>query len=106
MLEGQQVLGRSLPGVHPRLVATGAFAHELDVGVGLGDLTLNVLQSRPGPHQVIVHGGDLSLEGTQLGELGQGRLAVGNLVQSGVKRLQIQQTPLTTRIGFQDVPPV
>jgi hypothetical protein len=31
---------------------------------------------------------------------------VGYLVQSSIQRLQIQHTPLTARIGFQDVPPL
>jgi hypothetical protein len=31
---------------------------------------------------------------------------VCDLVKARVHRLQIQQTPLTARIGFQDVPPV
>jgi hypothetical protein len=48
----------------------------------------------------------LSVEDAQLGKLRQGRLAVRDLVQSRVQRLQIQQTPLTARVGFQDVPPV
>ena len=30
---------------------------------------------------------------------------VGDLVQTGVDRLQVEQSPLTGRVGFQDVPP-
>jgi hypothetical protein len=106
MLEGLHVLGCSLAGVHPSLIANGALTHELDVGVSLGYLPLNVLQGRPGPDEVVVHSGDLSVEDAQLGKLRQGRFAMRDLVQSRIQRLQIQQTPLTARIGFQDVPPV
>jgi len=106
MLEGLHVLCGSLTSVHPGLVTNRAFAHELHVGVGLGDLALDVLQSRPGPDQVIVDRGELSVENAQLGKLGQGRLAVRDLVQSRVQRLQVQQAPLTARVGFQDIPPV
>ena len=74
--------------------------------VGLGYLTLDVSQCRPGPDQVIVDGGQLGLQSAQLGEFGQGCPAVCDLVQSRVQRLQIQQAPLTACIGFQDVPPV
>jgi hypothetical protein len=106
MLEGLHVLRSSLTCVHPGLVADRALAHQLYVGVGLGDLALDILEGRPGPHQIVVHGGDLSIKNPQLGNLGQRRLAVGDLVQSRVQRLQIQQSPLAARIGFQDVPPV
>jgi hypothetical protein len=87
MLERLHVFGSSLTCVHPGLVANGALAHKLYVGVGLGDLALDILKSRPGPHQVIVHGGYLSIKNPQLGNLGQRRPAVGDLVQSRVQRL-------------------
>jgi hypothetical protein len=106
MLQRLHVLRGSQACVHPGLVANRPLAHELHVRVGLGDLALHILQGRPRPHEIVVDGGDLSLETAQLGKLGQGRLAVCNLVQPRVQRLQIQQTPLTARVGFQDVPPV
>jgi len=106
MREGLHVLCGSLTGLHPGLVADTAFAHELYVGVGLGNLALDITQGRAGPDQVVVQNGGLSVEHTQLGKLGQGRLAMRDLVQSRIHRLQIQQTPLTARVGFQDVPPV
>ena len=68
--------------------------------------SLDVLQCRSCPDEVVIHSGDLGVENAQLAKLRQGRLAMCNLVQSRVQRLQIQQTPLTARIGFQDVPPV
>jgi hypothetical protein len=30
---------------------------------------------------------------------------VGDLVEAGVNRLQVQESPLAGRVGFQDVPP-
>ena len=106
MLECLHVFGSALARVHPGLVADTTFAHQLYVGVGLGDLTLDIGQGRPGPDQVIIDSGQLGLQSAQLGELGQGCPAMCDLVQSRVQRLQIQQTPLTARVGFQDVPPV
>ena len=99
VLESLHVLRRSLTRVHPSLVASAALAHELNVGVRLGDLTLDVVESRLGADQVIVQYGHLISEHTQLGQRGQGRLAVRDLVQSRVQRLQIKQTPLTARVG-------
>jgi len=105
MLQGLHVLGGPLTGIHPGLVASAAITHELDVGVSLGDLALNVVQGRLGPDQVIVHLGDLGFQDSQLGECGKRGPAVRDLVQTGVQRLQVQQTPLTARVGFQGVPP-
>jgi hypothetical protein len=99
VLEGLHVLCRSLARVHPGLVAAAALAYELNVGVGLGDLALDVVQSRLGADPVTVQCGHLNLERAQLGKLGQGRLAVRDLVQSRVQRLQVEQTPLTARVG-------
>ena len=99
MLESLQVLGRPLAGVHPLLVADAAFADELDVGVGLEDLALDVIQRGLRTDQVVAAGGELGVESLQLGKLGQGRLAVRDLVQARVQRLQIKQTPLTARVG-------
>jgi len=106
MLEGLHVLCGSLTGVHPGLVANATFSHELNVRVNLSYLALDVVQGGLGPDQIIVHSVHLSVEDAQLGKLRQGRLAVRDLVQSRVQRLQIQQTPLTARVGFQDVPPM
>jgi hypothetical protein len=106
VLKGLHVLGGPLAGIHPGLVAHAALTDQLYVGVGLGDLTLDVVQGRPGADQVIAASGDLGVKIAQLGKLGQGRLAMRDLVQSRIQRLQIKQTPLTARVGFQDVPPV
>ena len=106
MLEGLHVLCGSLTGVHPGLVANTTFSHELNVRVSLSYLALDVVQGGLGPDQIIVHSVHLSVEDAQLGKLRQGRLTVRDLVQSRVQRLQIQQTPLTARVGFQDIPPV
>jgi hypothetical protein len=106
VLESLQVLGGSLACVHPLLVANAAFADELDVGVGLDDLALDVAQRGLRADQVVAAGGELGVEGLQLGKLRQGRLAVGDLVQARVQRLEVQQPPLTARVGFQGVPPV
>jgi hypothetical protein len=46
------------------------------------------------------------VQNPQLGKLGQGRLAMRDLVQPRVQCLQVKQSPLTARVGFQDVPPV
>jgi hypothetical protein len=99
VLQGLHVLRGSLTCVHPSLVACGAFAHKLYVGVGLGDLALDILQGRSGPDQIIVQDGQLSVKNAQLGKLGQGCLAVCDLAQARVQRLEIQQTPLTARVG-------
>src|SRR5665647_2129614 len=106
MLEGLHVLGGPLAGFHACLVACAAFADKLNVGVRLDDLTLNVTQGRLRPDQVVVQTGALSAEREQLTKLGQVCLAVCDLVQARVQRLQIQQTPLTACVGFQDEPPV
>jgi hypothetical protein len=99
MLEGLHVLGGPLAGLHACLVACAAFADELNICIGLDDLALDVTQSCLGTDQVVVQDGRLCVEPAQLGKLGQVCLAVGNLVQARVQRLQIQQTPLTARVG-------
>jgi L-amino acid N-acyltransferase YncA len=90
MLEGLHVLRCSLTCIHPSLVANTALTDELHVGVGLGYLSLDILQSRSCANQIIVHSGYLRVEDAQLGNLGQGRLAVRDLVQSRIQCLQIQ----------------
>jgi hypothetical protein len=105
-MEGLHVLGGPLAGLHPCLVPCAALPHQLYVRVGFDDLALDVVQRRPGTDQVIVQRGGLGIQRAQLGKLGQGRLAVRDLVQPRVERLQIQQAPLAARVGFQDVPPV
>jgi len=99
VLEGLHVLGGSLTGLHACLVAGAAFAHELDVGVGLGDLALDVTDGGLGADQVVVQDRGLGVEVAQLSELGQVGLAVCDLVQARIQRLQVQQTPLTARVG-------
>ena len=54
MMEGLHVLGAPLTGVHPRLVAAAALAHQLHVGLRLDDLALDVAQGRSGTDQSIV----------------------------------------------------
>ena len=105
-MQGLHVLGGPLASLHTGLVPGASFAHQLYVGLGLSDLALDIIQCRPGTDQVVVKGRGLGLESAQLDKLGQGRPAVCDLVQTRVERLQVEQAPLATRIGFQDVPPV
>ncbi|GAA1236949.1 hypothetical protein GCM10009657_10780 [Oryzihumus leptocrescens] len=105
MLEGLQVLGRALPGVQPGLVTGGAVTHELHVGLGLGHLTLHVAVRGAGPDELAVQGAGLHLQRGQLLQLRERGLAVRDLVEARVQRLQVEQSPLTAGVGFQDVPP-
>ena len=106
MMQGLHVLGGPLTGLHARLVAGAAFAHKLNVGLGLGNLALDVIEGSPGADQVVVQCRGLGIESAQLDKLWQSRLVVLDLVQTRVERLKVQQAPLTARVGFQDVPPV
>jgi len=105
-MKSLHVLGGSLSRVHASLVPGAALAHELHVGFGLDNLALNIIQRGLGADQVVVQQGRLGLETAQLRKLGKRRLAVIDLVQARVEGLQIQQPPLTARVGFQDLPPV
>jgi hypothetical protein len=106
MMQGLHVFGGPLTSLHSRLVPGAAFAHELDVGLGLRNLALDVIEGSPGADQVVVQCRGLGVESAQLDKLGQRRLAVCDLVQTRVERLKVQQAPLTARVGFQDLPPV
>ena len=105
VLDRLEVLGGAGAGVEAGLVASRAVADQLHVGLGLGDLALDVAQLGPGPHQQRVEALGLGLEVGQPGVLGQVLAGVLDLVETGVYRLQVEQSPLTGRVGFQDVPP-
>ena len=62
VLDGLQVLGGAGAGVEPGLVAGRPVADQLHVGLGLGDLALDVAELGPGPHQQGVESLGLGLE--------------------------------------------
>jgi hypothetical protein len=94
VLDRLQVLGRPGAGVEPGLVPGGPVPDELDVGLRLGNLALDVGQGGPGPDQLAVEGGRLPLELGQPGQLRQVLPGVRDLVQARVDRLQVEQAPL------------
>ena len=101
MLDGLEVLGRAGSGVEPGPVAGRAVADQLDVGLGLVDLALDVGQGGPGVDQLGVERARLVLERADLPLLGQVRRRVLDLVETGVDGLEIEQRELTGRVGFQ-----
>lgn len=105
MLERSEVLRAALTGVEPALVTSGAVTDELDVLLRLGQLTLDVAYGGAGVDELGVDRGQLAPRGGDGGDLGQVRPGMGDLVEPRVDGLQVEQTPLAGRIGFQDTPP-
>ena len=105
MLDGLEVLGGAGPGVEPGAVAGGAVADQLDVGLRLLDLALDVRQGGPRVDQLGVEGAGLVLERGDLAVRGQVGRRVLDLVEAGVDGLEVEQRELTGRVGFQLEPP-
>jgi len=84
----------------PVLVAGLAHPHLLDVGLGLVELALQVADGRLRQHDVVATGGDEPLQPHDLGHLRQVGALVGQLVQGGVERLQVEQPELGERVGL------
>jgi hypothetical protein len=94
VLEGLQVLGGAGAGVEARAVARRALTDELHVGLGLGDLALDVAERGAGADELGVEGCGALLELGEAGPLRQVPGGVGDLVESRVDRLEIEQPPL------------
>jgi hypothetical protein len=105
VLEGLEVLGGPGPGVEPGSVPGGAVANQLDVGLGLLDLALDVGERGPRVDQLGVEGARLVLQRDDLAMRGQVRRRVLDLVEAGVDGLEVEQRELTGRVGFQLEPP-
>ena len=106
VLQGLQVLGGAGAGVEAGAVARGPVAHELDVGLGLGDLALDVAELGAGPDQLVVDEAGLVVEVGELDQLRQVAARVGDLGQPGVDGLQVEQAELTLGSGFHGIPPM
>ena len=105
MLECSEVLRAALTGVEPGLVACCTVADQLDVLLRLGQLALDVADGGAGIDELGVDRGQLAPGRGDRGDLGQVRPGMGDLVEPRVDGLQVEQTPLAGRIGFQDTPP-
>ena len=105
MLECSEVLRAALTGVEPGLVTCCAVADELDVLLRLGQLALDVADGGAGIDELGVDRGQLAPGRGDRCDLGQVRPGMGDLVEPRVDGLQVEQTPLAGRIGFQDTPP-
>jgi hypothetical protein len=105
VLDGLQVLGRAGAGVEPGTVTGGAVPDQLDVGLGLLDLALDVGERGPGVDQLGVEGASLVLQRGDLTVGGQVGRRVRDLVEAGVDGLEVEQRELTGRVGFQLEPP-
>ncbi len=82
-----------------------ALQHELDVLVGLRQLALHVPGSRSGVDDLRLQRSELAPGRLDRRGLRQRRLRVGDLVETRVDGLQVEQAPLAGRVGFQDTPP-
>ena len=100
VLDRLEVLGGAGAGVEPGLVAGGPVAHELHVGLGLGDLALHVAELGARAHELVVDEAGLALEVGDLRELGQVAARVGDLVESRVDGLEVEQPQLAGGLGF------
>ena len=105
MLDGLEVLGGARAGVQAGPVAGRPVAHQLHVRLGLGDLALDVGQLGARPDELVVDEPRLALEVGQLGELGQMGAGMGDLVEPGVDRLEVEQPQLAGGLGVHDIPP-
>ncbi|HEU5000081.1 MAG TPA: hypothetical protein VFT68_14160 [Lapillicoccus sp.] len=105
VLDRLEVLGGAGAGVEPGPVAGGAVADQLDVGLRLLDLPLDVGEGGPGVDQLGVEGARLVLQRPDLPVSGQVRGRVLDLVEPGVDGLEVEQRELTGRVGFQLEPP-
>lgn len=105
VLGGGEVLRAALTGVEPGLVTSGAVPDELDVLLRLGQLALDVADGGAGVDELGVDRRQLAPGRGDRCDLRQLRPGMGDLVEPRVDRLQVEQTPLSGRIGFQDTPP-
>ncbi len=105
MLDRLEVLGGAGAGVEPGLVAGGPVAHQLDVGLGLGHLALHVTELGARSHQLVVDEPGLALEVGELRELRQVGARVGDLVESRVDGLEVEQPQLAGGLGVHGLPP-
>jgi hypothetical protein len=94
VLERLEVLGRTGAGVEARAVAGRALTDQLHVGLGLGDLALDVAERGARADEIGVEDGGALLELGEVGTLRQVPGGVGDLVESRVDRLQVEQPPL------------
>ena len=101
VLQRLEILGGAGSGVEAGAVAGGAVADQLDVGLGLLDLTLDVGQGGARVDQLGVERPRLVLQRRDLAVLGQVRRRVGDLVEPHVDGLEVEQCELTGRVGVQ-----
>lgn len=105
VLERGEVLRAALTGVEPGLVTSCTVPDELDVLLRLGQLALDVADGRASVDELGVDRRELAPGRRDRRDLGQVGSRMGDLVEPGVNGLQVEQTPLAGRIGFQDTPP-
>ena len=101
VLQRLEILGGAGSGVEAGAVAGGAVADQLDVGLGLLDLTLDVGQGCARVDQLSVERSRLVLKRRDLAVLGQVGRRVGNLVEPRVDGLEVEQRELSDRVGVQ-----
>ena len=107
MLQVLELLGRRHPaGVEQLLVLGGAGAHLLDVGLGLGERALEVVDLGLAGDDAVAQRRDAALEVGDRRQLRQRPALVLDLGETGVERLQVEQAELDGGLGVHRSPHV